>query len=213
MIWVGLQKLSNRIEDSPVLYHNVTELGGDKVKWVKIDHCVLDVMRSSYIQDYTDNKIEEIIVPIVLHNNKSKINYYLLSTDTSFVNSFNQMLEISNKINACQTNIKISQNDPEYLGFQKTTIEAQTNKLNDLQNELEVFVNSYPLIDKTVQGFLLSEDQKRDLGYQKEDIVIKHNGLPPSAFYTWFLLIVGSLFLLICILSFIGLFSSKIEVN
>jgi hypothetical protein len=203
MLWIGLQKINSR-ENAPTVYETAFEIEKGGANWIKIEHCILNVMESSFKTDYTSAGTKEIIIPIVLDQNSSNLNYYLQTTDTSFVNPFDRLHQLHLTINASENKIVLGKDDPEYLNFQNTTIEKLNNDLNDLLKERENLIQNYPLIEITSQGFILTESEKFQLGYYEEDVIIKHNGGPASGFYTWFLLIIGSLLSLLCLLSFIS---------
>jgi hypothetical protein len=203
MLWIGLQKINSR-ENAPTVCETAFEIEKDGANWIKLKYCILNVMESSFKTNYSSGGRKEIIIPIVLDQNSSNFNYYLQTTDTSFVNPFDRLHQLHLTINASKNKIALGKDDPEYLKFQNTTIAKINNDLNDLLKERENLIQNYPLIEITTQGFILTESESFQLGYSEEDVIIKHNGGPASGFYSWFLLIIGSLLSLLSLLSFIG---------
>lgn len=211
MLWIGSQRLVRSGESTPVILQGVAEIEPDGAQWVEVKNCLLNVLKSAYVQEYSNTGINEIIVPIVLEQPSNNRQYYLQTTDTSLTKPFNQLYEFDRKIQTSQTNIELGQQDPEYLKFQQTTLEEQVKELQELKEKLADFVDNYPLQKQSVQGFLLSASEKEALGYDEAAVIIQHNALPPSGVYTWVLLIGGGLLSLMGVLSMVGLFSPKSE--
>jgi hypothetical protein len=206
MLWVGMSKLIGAQEKSPTAYTAVEEIDTDGPKWIGVEHCVLDIMESSFVPDYSTNGTEEIFIPIVSSDQTSTTNsFYLHTEDSSLVNPFQKLHKLNQEVNGAARDIELGKNDPEYLKFKKTTLEEQLTQLNKLKSELNLFIDNHPPIEMSIEGMLSSESEKSSFGYFEDDILIKHNALPASGFYTWFLVIVGGVLVLIVLFGFIGI--------
>ncbi|MBL4593238.1 MAG: hypothetical protein JKX68_05405 [Flavobacteriales bacterium] len=210
MLWVGVSKIKDTSDKTMTIYQLIDDVQLDGSKWIKIEAGVLNIM-SSYYNVLESGHVEELFIPIQTNKSNVKNEFFLQTKDTNFTNVFNHRHSLQRKKHANEMAIEISRKDPAYLEFTGLTLDEQIDQLKETQLQIDRFLLNHPPIEVSIEGLLnpnfgLSDDEKLMLGTSESIHIIKHGAFPESEFYSWFLLIVGGLIMLMCLLASIGFF-------
>ena len=209
MLWVGGTRLMDGQEKAPTEYASVHEIDLEGPKWISVKNCRIDIFKGSSVEEYDNKGIQEVFVPISLEDENSPTQFFLQSSDPALAGPYNELHTLMQEVKGAKTNLSLSESDPAYLEFQKTTLEELKQKLIASKKAATDYIDSKPPLVMSIEGMLnpqfgLSDSQKAQLGSMGETHIIQHNAQPETGVYTWFLVIIGGILSLLAMLSLFG---------
>lgn len=207
MLWVWNQKRLERTNEAPTVYPSIDAVDVSDTKWIKIDSCTLNLFASAY--DVSEGKnLKEIFIPISYQSEEEY--FFLHSKDTSHLRFVKERMEWTFTLNALKNNIEFAQEDPAYLEFKGETLAEMQAQLDSTSTEYLHFIQKNRIVQTAIEGILnpngaLTDDVKNALAKKGTVYIIREGKPVKRGFYYWFLLFMGSIFLLLAFWSLIGL--------